>query len=283
MALRDVQDILETALEPFDAGHVSYAPGIFSGDAGFVGPNVLFRVPVGSEARNEPSRFITPPAALPPVVVQPVGRPAPPIYPTVTVDDVLQEPVEVPFIDPEEDTQVTVFETVPGGIYETNRAPTDWAEFYRRYRVLNPPVAPPAPEVVLRVPEVIPKPGTEVIPKPGTVPQEPVQAPEPFFETEEDMAVDWGGVIQQVVGGTFDPLGLGAQARSMFAGVPGTPAQATPRTVTVDTVTGRVSTCRRRRRRRLLTEGDFNDLMRIATLPNKDTVKIALAKAIGRR
>jgi len=41
--------------------------------------------------------------------------------------------------------------------------------------------------------------------------------------------------------------------------------------------------CYRRRRRRLLTEGDFNDLMRIATLPNKQNVTVALAKAIGRR
>ncbi len=40
---------------------------------------------------------------------------------------------------------------------------------------------------------------------------------------------------------------------------------------------------RRRRRRRLLTESDFNDLMRIATLPNKQNVSVALAKAIGRR
>jgi len=40
---------------------------------------------------------------------------------------------------------------------------------------------------------------------------------------------------------------------------------------------------RRRRRRRLLTESDFNDLMRIATLPNKQNVAVALAKAIGRR
>ncbi len=39
----------------------------------------------------------------------------------------------------------------------------------------------------------------------------------------------------------------------------------------------------RRRRRRLLTEGDFNDLMRIATLPNKQNVAVALAKAVGRR
>ncbi len=42
--------------------------------------------------------------------------------------------------------------------------------------------------------------------------------------------------------------------------------------------------CRkRRRRRRLLTESDFNDLMRIATLPNKQNVAVALAKAVGRR
>ena len=42
--------------------------------------------------------------------------------------------------------------------------------------------------------------------------------------------------------------------------------------------------CRRRRRRRaLLTEGDFNSLMRIATLPNNANVRTALAKAVGRR
>ncbi len=38
----------------------------------------------------------------------------------------------------------------------------------------------------------------------------------------------------------------------------------------------------RRRRKRLLTNGDFNDLMRIATLPNNAMTKIALAKAVGR-
>ena len=53
--------------------------------------------------------------------------------------------------------------------------------------------------------------------------------------------------------------------------------------VTVDTATGKVTPCRRRRRRRLLTEGDFNDLMRIATLPNNQNVRTALAKGIGRR
>ena len=41
--------------------------------------------------------------------------------------------------------------------------------------------------------------------------------------------------------------------------------------------------CYKRRRKRLLTEGDFNDLMRIATLPNTKNVSVALAKAVGRR
>jgi len=41
--------------------------------------------------------------------------------------------------------------------------------------------------------------------------------------------------------------------------------------------------CKRRRRRRLLTESDFNDLIRIGTLPSKQNVAVALAKAIGRR
>ncbi len=51
----------------------------------------------------------------------------------------------------------------------------------------------------------------------------------------------------------------------------------------IDPKTGQLKpVCKRRRRRRLLTDGDFNDLMRISTLPNKDIVKIALAKAVGR-
>ena len=63
-----------------------------------------------------------------------------------------------------------------------------------------------------------------------------------------------------------------------YAGPPGmvnAPVQINPRT-------GR-PICKRRRRRRLLTESDFNDLMRIATLPNKQNVTVALAKAVGRR
>lgn len=37
---------------------------------------------------------------------------------------------------------------------------------------------------------------------------------------------------------------------------------------------------KRRRRRRMLTQGDFDDLFRIAQLPNKENVKVALARRI---
>lgn len=63
--------------------------------------------------------------------------------------------------------------------------------------------------------------------------------------------------------------------------VPGTPGTSLPSGYTINS---RGQICRkRRRRRRLLTESDFNDLMRIATLPNKQNVTVALAKAVGRR
>lgn len=55
-----------------------------------------------------------------------------------------------------------------------------------------------------------------------------------------------------------------------------------PTKVTVDTRTGKITKCKRRRRRKLLTESDFNVLLRVATLPNKENVRIVLGKAIGR-
>lgn len=56
----------------------------------------------------------------------------------------------------------------------------------------------------------------------------------------------------------------------------------TPAKVTVDTRTGKVTPCRRRRRRKMLTEGDMCQLFQIATLPNNANVRTALARAIKR-
>lgn len=150
----------------------------------------------------------------------------------------------------------TGIEWLPGGsIYEQNPQPeTDWDQVYIDYQILNESPS--------------------------------VQTDE--YE-REDMAIDWGGLfnigvdyLQGQTGGT----GYSPAPNQFVQPTPGINypvATAQPRTVTIDTVTGKVTACKRRRRRRLLTEGDFNDLMRISTLPNKETVKIALAKSIGRR
>lgn len=100
---------------------------------------------------------------------------------------------------------------------------------------------------------------------------------------EDEMAVDWGGVVDAAID-VWQGQVPGGGSPSYAPYVPSQPGTAPmPETVTVNTKTGKVTTCKRRRRRRLLTESDFNDLMRISTLPNKEPVRIALAKAVGRR
>lgn len=109
---------------------------------------------------------------------------------------------------------------------------------------------------------------------------EPVQQSD---TTEEEMAFEWTDVFAPIARGIAGSIfGDEPNVGNQFAGG-GVAVPPPPRQVTVDTVTGEVKPCRRRRRRRLLTEGDFNDLMRIATLPSKQNVTVALAKAVGRR
>lgn len=101
------------------------------------------------------------------------------------------------------------------------------------------------------------------------------------------MAIDWGDIfttsIPTIVEGFLSP---GAPT-GPYTAVP--PIQPNYSALTAPTTNARCINsktglpCKRRRRRRLLTESDFNDLMRIATLPNKQNVAVALAKAVGRR
>ncbi len=97
------------------------------------------------------------------------------------------------------------------------------------------------------------------------------------------MAVDWGDFLsttaQGAISGWLNPV----QPQNWAGVAVGAPPPPISPTVTVNTATGKVTACKRRRRRRLLTESDFNDLMRISTLPNKQNVAVALAKAVGRR
>lgn len=98
---------------------------------------------------------------------------------------------------------------------------------------------------------------------------------------------DWGdifsGVVDVIQG---QPYGGNQPAAGGFVpggiGIPPGPGTLITAAGEIDPKTGKLK-CKRRRRRRLLTEGDFNDLMRIATLPNNQNVRTALAKGIGRR
>lgn len=111
-----------------------------------------------------------------------------------------------------------------------------------------------------------------------------------IYVEDEVAAFDWGELAGNVLGAAGSFFGADAPSqvvRGIVATPSGVPnyggAAVPPRTVTVDTVTGKVTACRRRRRRKMLTETDFNTLLRISTLPNNQNVRIALAKAIGRR
>jgi len=146
-------------------------------------------------------------------------------------------------IDPKFETTETVFEE--GNEWYARTAPTDWGRVYREWVILNPP-----------------------------------KEEQPVFDWLESAttigqlgtSVGWWGPEQT------------QQALVQGTGLPGAGPGGTygPAKVTVDTRTGKVTVCKRRRRRKLLTESDFNVLLRVATLPNKENVRIVLGKAIGR-
>lgn len=202
--------------------------------------------------------------------VQP--RPAPEIFPEVRVT-AGGTPQDV--IDPQTDPTGTVFESAAPeatGVVLTgeylpaprvlidefpnpfeNTRETDWDRVYEDYVILN---APPEAQ-------------------------------------EAEMAVDWGDVIGGALGTIAGGLG-GGQAPtwggfsmpgqlSYGSGGPGRPAESAPRTVVVDTVTGKVSACRRRRRRRLLTSSDLADLASLKSIVGGGAaMNAAVVKAVRR-
>lgn len=96
------------------------------------------------------------------------------------------------------------------------------------------------------------------------------------------MAIDFGDVLTAGIGE------LGRQLTG-FAGSPPpvlgpyNPAPL-PAQVTVDTRTGQVTKCKRRRRRRLLTPTDLSDLAALQALVGKGStaLNMAVAKAVRR-
>lgn len=169
-----------------------------------------------------------------------------------------------------------------------------WAQSYRNQGY---------PEILGSAPEFIPPIVAEV-----AGPQGPVVVPsdasaeipgdaETVSIHGEGGWLDWGlGAVQDWLNPAVTPIYNFAGAPSTLppaAGVPhvnGATCGQSPcvcgvdscgRPALIDPRTGK--RCYKRRRKRLLTEGDFNDLMRIATLPNTKNVSVALAKAVGRR
>ncbi len=160
------------------------------------------------------------------------------------------------------------------------------------------------PQIPQDAPEFVPPPTPEVTGVFGPV-VVPSDTSPGVSEDAEDVAVDWGTIFsgavdiwqgQQVGGaptvynpqtsfvGTSLPSTVGTPGMTGACGCNSNPCVCgtiNGRPALVDPRTGK--RCYRRRRRVMLTEGDFNTLLRIATLPNNANVRTALAKAIGRR
>lgn len=103
------------------------------------------------------------------------------------------------------------------------------------------------------------------------------------------MAHDWGHVARQTIGNLFGGSsnggpGLGIVAPTIPEGTwLGGGPNPIPSKITIDTATGKVTACRRRRRRRLLTPTDLNDLAALKTIVGGgQAMSFAVMKAVRR-
>ncbi len=229
----------------------------------------------------------------------PVHISAPTIFPTVRVQapqsaEIPSNPTDTGYpavppqaedvvIDPEASPTTTVFEQGPlipqfPNPYQ-NTAPTDWDAVYDAYVILNAPTPP----VVAPIPEVA----------------------EVFHGS-----IDWGDVLGSIggsiAGGLLDPLGLQGPTQNFISNLV-TPTAAVPAAVAGPSVqpggagvaaaacgggprygkiclaTGVVTPLKHRRRRRLLTASDINDLAALkALVGNSAGMQAAVVKAVRR-
>lgn len=102
------------------------------------------------------------------------------------------------------------------------------------------------------------------------------------------MAIDWGevivGSVGQIAEGYFGGQNIVQQPLQYPRAPVGTyPSGGTTQKVTVDTVTGKITPCRRRRRRRLLTSSDLADLASLkAIVGGGAAMNAAVVKAVRR-
>lgn len=236
---------------------------------GLPGPEFIwptFRFPVGSIQSPRP-----PPLIFPTVRVLPTPTPTGD-GDSATPGDPKVSDASTEVIDPGFEPTTTVYETAPGGIYETNRAPTDWERVYDEYVILNAPEA--------------------------------LEEDVPFHG-----AIDWGEIAGTVVGGLLDPFGAGAATTAFFnppgvvpsatapppgppvgvgiTGVTGMAANGAcpptgPKYGKICLATGVITPLRRRRRRRLLTSSDIKDLSALKSIVGGAALQGAVVQAVRR-
>lgn len=141
-------------------------------------------------------------------------------------------------------------------------------------------------ETVVPSPEV----EEEVVPHPTASPSIFDEIPDYEPYVEQEVAIDWGDLLTGVVdvaAGVYSGQTQRDYVSNLFAGpttgAPAMPGVTPPRTVTVDTVTGKITPCRRRRRRRLLTNSDLSDLAALKTIVGGGAaMNSAVMKAVRR-
>jgi len=254
-----VEDILTTPDSTF-----SYDDsGSFDWNATYVAPGRPYSPLRVVQTQNyDPGRFTPPPPIFPTVRI---------IDPDAEVEDDPEDsgtdtaPIQVAvpqIFRPAE----TVFDRAPGGIYETNRAPTDWDAVYDEYVELNPEVG----------------------------------------EVAIDWGGVFAEAAGTIVGGFLDPFGAGQattnyfQPNTLVAGPALNAPVATSITQTGGTMaangcpptgpkygkiclaTGVVTPLRRRRRRRLLTSSDIKDLSALKSIVGGAALQAAVTQAVRR-
>ncbi len=170
-------------------------------------------------------------------------RPQPVVYPVFPGPSPDETPV---YTIPIEDDQPEFV-----GIYGPKAVPEDWDQVYAEYKVLNP-------EEDVSVFTDLANAATDIL-------------------QEKYLGAASAPIVVQ-------PLGM---AQPMQGGIRGPAATmqttSVPAKVTVDTATGKVTACRRRRRRRLLTPTDLNDLAALKTIVGGgQAINFAVMKAVRR-
>jgi len=207
--------------------------------------------------RDPPARSVVPPMGVF-APTGPTGQSAPQTAGNQAVPTAI-------VIDPDLRPKYTVYEDAPGGIYETNRAETDWDEVYRQYVILNAP----EPEVLHDSIDWGAAVGTIL----GGV-SDPFgigRAASAFFQPRTTVTGIPSLGQQQVLAA---PRGVTMQAN-------GCPPLG-PKYAKICLATGDVTPLRRRRRRRLLTSSDIKDLAALKTIVGGAALQGAVVQAIRR-